>query len=202
MNVVNPIVNLGQVVFLPLPTAPRLLFVGSLVRGKGVDLLLRAVARLNSRFELDIVGEGKSRRKLEKLASALGVSDCTHFWGWQDHSRLADFYRRSRIVVVPSCWPEPFGLVGQEAMHFSRPVVAFEVGGITEWCHNGVTGITVPEQNVDAFAAALDRLLSNNTLAETMGRQGFRIAAEKYRFDAVIKKIERCFKKVVSNVCF
>ncbi|MEO1088251.1 MAG: glycosyltransferase family 4 protein, partial [Acidobacteriota bacterium] len=120
-----------------------LLFVGQLVRGKGVDLLLRVLPAMTGQARLTLVGDGNARADLEKLAVRLGVRDRTRFVGWVDPERVDGYYRRARVVVMPGRWPEPFGLVGLEAMARAKPVVAFDVGGVRDWLDDGRTGLLV-----------------------------------------------------------
>ena len=97
-------------------------------------------------------------------------------------------------MVIPSCWPEPFGLIGLEAMRNARPVVAFNVGGIPDWCDNGKTGITVPQQDVSAFAEALEKLLTNYALAQEMGINGVRKVALQFSFEKNLDKLISHFR--------
>jgi glycosyltransferase involved in cell wall biosynthesis len=80
-------------------------------------------------------------------------------------------YARARVVVVPSLWPEPFGLVGVEAMARGRPVVGIDRGGIREWLAHGETGLRV-EPTAATLAAAIQRLLNEPELALCFGRAG------------------------------
>lgn len=190
ISVSNPVVDQGRLESRPLPKAPKILFVGSLIRGKGVDLLIRALARLEIPFQLDIVGSGKSETELRALVSKLQLDDRVEFVGWVSHQDLPSYYNEARVVAIPSCWPEPFGLIGQEAMRCARPVVAFDVGGIPDWCDTGVTGFIVPEQDVAAFAKALERLLTDFELAREMGRNGLRKVETQFSFEANLDKVE------------
>ncbi len=190
IRISHPVVKQLETKLSPLPEAPKILFVGSLIRGKGVDLLIRAVAQLNCPFQLDIVGEGKEESNLRALAAELGVTDKVNFAGWVPHDGLSRHYHAARVVAVPSCWPEPFGLIGQEAMGFARPVVAFDVGGIPDWCSDGKTGFTVPEQDVVAFAKALEKLLTDYDLAQKFGIQGKHQADTSFSFDANMDNVE------------
>ena len=129
-----------------------LLYVGQLIRGKGVQLLIRAMARMKSARTLDIVGRGNMEGELRELAAKLGVADRVRFDGFQANPQ--DWMRAAKCVVVPSFWQEPYGLVAAEAVALGRPVVAFAVGGLPEACHGRAT--LVPPGDVDALAAALD----------------------------------------------
>jgi glycosyltransferase involved in cell wall biosynthesis len=186
----NPVVNQGAPEPQPLPQAPRVLYVGSLIRGKGVDLLLHALSMVSCDFHLDVVGKGNSESELRALVSSLGLGDRVNFAGWVKHAELPQYYHASRVVAVPSCWPEPFGLIGQEAMRCARPVVAFKVGGIPDWCDDGKTGFTVPEQDTKAFAEALERLLTDFNLAQEMGQNGLREVKSRFSFEDNLDNVE------------
>lgn len=130
-----------------------LLYVGQLIRGKGVQLLLAAMARMKARRTLDIVGAGNMEPKLRALAESLGISDRVRFNGFQSNPQ--EWMRRAECVVVPSFWQEPYGLVAAEAVALGRKVVAFAVGGLPEACGGKAT--LVPPGDVDALAKALEK---------------------------------------------
>ena len=129
-----------------------LLYVGQLIRGKGVQLLLEAMARMKSMRTLDIVGTGNMEPKLKALAEGLGIADRVRFNGFQSNPQ--DWMRAAKCVVVPSFWQEPYGLVAAEAVALGRPVVAFAVGGLPEACGGKAT--LVPPGDVAALADALE----------------------------------------------
>ena len=157
---------------------PRLLFTGQLIRGKGVDQLLRALALLKHDFSLTIAGDGGQRPELERLASELGLTEKVTFAGWvPDPEKL---YASSDIAVLPFFWQEPFGLVGPEALARELPVAAFQAGGIGEWLRDGVTGLAVPPRDIPGFAAAVDRLLGDRELRLKLGRQGRELVRERF----------------------
>ena len=174
----------------PCPAEPRVLFVGQVIHGKGVDLLLRALAMVQGRWTADIIGTGNALEKMGSLCRELELADRVAFHGWVDHRQLADYYRLARVVTVPSRWPEPFGMVGLEAMRLGRPVAGFAVGGIPDWLTDGETGLLAPEQDVSAYAAALTRLLHEPGLAERMGGEGCRRAAADFSFGHYIDRLE------------
>lgn len=186
----NPIINQGTLEPKPAAETPKILFVGSLIRGKGVDLLLKALTLVSCPFQLDIVGTGKSETELKNLTSKLKLDNSVRFIGWVPHHSLPIYYREARIVAIPSCWPEPFTLIGQEAMHCARPVVAFDVGGNRDWCDNERTGFIVPEQDVSAYAKALERLLTDYELAKEMGMKGLHKVQTQFSFESSLDKLE------------
>ena len=129
-----------------------LLYVGQLIRGKGVQLLLQAMAQLRSPRTLDVVGTGNMEGELKALAARLGLGDRVRFRGFQENPQ--GWMRRAACVVVPSFWQEPYGLVAAEAVALGRPVVAFAIGGLPEACQGKAT--LVPPGDVAALARALE----------------------------------------------
>ena len=123
---------------------PSLLAIGRIVPEKGMDYLLRAFANIKHKMNLTVVGNGPALSELKSLSQKLGIHSRVTFTGWLSHNELNRFYQRCALVVVPSIWPEPFGMVGIEAMSYEKPVVAFDVGGISEWLTNGRNGFLVP----------------------------------------------------------
>ena len=130
-----------------------LLYVGQLIRGKGVHLLLEAMAKMKSPRTLDIVGTGNMEGELKLLAERLGLKGRVRFNGFQDSPQ--EWMRRAACVVVPSFWQEPYGLVAAEAVALGRPVVAFAIGGLPEACQGKAT--LVPPGDIDALAKALEK---------------------------------------------
>ncbi|WP_320129925.1 glycosyltransferase family 4 protein [uncultured Sphaerochaeta sp.] len=181
----------------PLKEQPKkntVLFVGQLIRGKGVDTLIKAFAllkdKLSSSVTLEILGTGNDLGNLEALVQEEELSKIVKFIGWISHDRLVDFYDGASLVVVPSRWPEPFGMVGVEAMLRQRPVVASNVGGISDWLEDGKTGFLVPSNDPQAFADKMLILLQDKELAQKFGKAGYRKAETLFSFDSYCEKLE------------
>jgi glycosyltransferase involved in cell wall biosynthesis len=166
-----------HVVRLPLDEVPRwmppedrtprgkLLFLGRLTDLKGVDFLIRAIpsaqARLGMELTLTVGGDGSELAKLKELARDLGVT--AEFTGWVSGDAKVDLMRRADLLVVPSLWPEPFGLVGVEAGCVGLPSVGFAVGGIPDWLIPGQTGELAPADppSAEGLADAMVRALAD-----------------------------------------
>lgn len=158
----------------PLPEKPVVLYVGSLIAHKGVDVLLRAFARVAGDVEdaaLWLVGSGPDESRLRALATELGVPE-VRFLGHQRHDALGRFYRAARVVVIPSLWLENAPLVAHEAMAHARPIVASAVGGLPELLGDGYSGCLCARGDAVDFAATLGRLLTNPGLAAEQGARG------------------------------
>jgi len=190
IDVIHPVPrDLNSVRALPSASAPEILFVGQVIRGKGVDLLLRALGRVRYPWHATIVGVGNHLDYCRELADELGLAERVRFAGWVAHRELEAYYARARFTVVPSRWPEPFGMVGLEAMSRGRPVVGFAAGGIPDWLMDGVAGLLVPAGDVEGFARAMDRLLADHELADNLGRGAARLAAEKFSHEGYLREL-------------
>ena len=173
---------------------PTMLYAGQLIRGKGVDLLIEAASKIDIDFRLVIAGKGNDRAFLEKLVEEKGLEAKVEFAGW--FSNAAQMYQRCDFVVVPSRWQEPYGLVGIEANSFGKPVVGFDVGGISEWLKPGQNGILVPEGDVGQLASAIKTLLEDDSLRSEMGDTARRMVKELYGEQKLIDS----FTEIVSEL--
>lgn len=172
---------------LPLPLAPnprppttrrrastplstlRLLFVGRLEVNKGTSVLLEALRILprqeGKRIELSVAGAGTGLVHLQRSAVELMQARPDihiEFPGWINDEQRVALLDRSHALVMPSIWPEPFGLAGLEALAQGVPVVAFSMGAIPEWLHEPEGGILcepTPDKAA-SLARGLQRLIS------------------------------------------
>jgi len=183
----------------PMPSTPAVLFAGRLVPVKGVDRLLHALARVPGMVRLLVAGDGPDRTRLSDLAQDLGLTNRVHFLGWLSPAQVRAVLDRVSVVAVPSLWPEPFGIIGIEAMAHARPVVAFDVGGVREWLRHEETGLAVPADDVGALAQALAALLDNSERARLMGMAGRRAAVERFGADRHVQAMLALFARTISE---
>jgi glycosyltransferase involved in cell wall biosynthesis len=137
-----------------------LIFVGRLVSDKGADLLLDAVARLaheGIQPGVTIVGDGPERKPLEQRAERLGLADQVVFAGMRSSNEIAALLNQHKLLVVPSRWAEPFGIVALEGIACGCVVVGSALGGLPEAI--GPCGVTFANGDVDALATEIARLL-------------------------------------------
>ncbi len=176
---------------------PEILFAGRLMPEKGLDDLVRALTLVKTDCRLVIVGAGPAQGSAEKLVRKLGLTGRAEFAGWQEN--MEPFYRRASLLCVPSLWPEPFGIVGIEAMARALPVVAYRSGGIPEWLDDGKTGILVEPGDIPGLAAALDEVLSDAEKARRMGRAGQSRQRELFGPARHIERLETIYKEIVGS---
>jgi glycosyltransferase involved in cell wall biosynthesis len=171
--VLHPVAPEDAAPLVARPDEHRALVVGSLLRGKGVDLAIEALSLLPSRVTLDVVGDGPSRAELERLALRVAPGR-VRFHGFVAPSEMTRWYDSARVVLVPSRWPEPFGMVGIEAMRRARPVVAAAHGGILEW-------LPPPERGGYGFAPLDPRAMAESIAQATASRDAGERAAQYVR---------------------
>jgi glycosyltransferase involved in cell wall biosynthesis len=185
--------------YLPRYSEPLVVYAGQIVRGKGVDVLIEALARLTTPgYRAVIVGDGSHSEYCAALIERLGLADRVQMTGFVPQHELHRLLEHARVAVVPSVWPEPLGAVGIEMMRHGLPVVGFDVGGISEWLSDGVNGFLVPVFDRAMLADRIDRLLADPELARSLGAQG-RSQAEVWcdssrYFDTVLGILEDAVK--------
>lgn len=186
-----------------LPAGARIILsVGALKRRKGFDVLLRAFARVvpkEPRACLVIVGSGDSR-ELRELASALEIPSKVYFPGVTIEDDLTSLYQTSEVfALLPRSerWHfEGFGIVYLEAGACGKPVVGTRSGGVPEAIRHNETGFIVDEGDDEAAASAIVRLLSDPSLATSMGEAGRRWAAT-HDLSKFGESVLRIYKEVI-----
>jgi glycosyltransferase involved in cell wall biosynthesis len=174
-----------------LPAEEFLLFVGDLRPIKGLGVLLDAYAGLLDAPPLVLIGKTwpDTPTELPRNTFMLGK--------WPNYAVL-EAWQRSKIGLVPSVWPEPFGIVVIEAMAGGSPVIASRIGGIPEIVADGETGILVPPGDPVALRQALETLLCDENLCRKMGLAAKRRAAE-FDANAVVPCIEAIYRRVLES---
>ncbi|MBL9175861.1 MAG: glycosyltransferase family 4 protein [Verrucomicrobiales bacterium] len=173
-----------------------ILYAGQIIRGKGVDVLIEALAKVRSRFECVILGDGNHREYCQDLSRRLGLGDRVTFKGFIPQEELKAYYRECSVVAISSVWPEPIATIGLEVMRYALPVVAFDAGGIKDWLLDGQNGYLVPWMDREAFARRLDELLQDKQRARRMGDAGLQLVSERYDFEGYIRDLESLFSGV------
>lgn len=157
---------------------PLILYVGSLIKRKGVIYLLQAMAKIVTDYPavtLIIVGDGPERPALEQLAQTLNLTGKVIFTGLLPSAQVREWLQRARLFVLPSV-EEGLGVVLLEALACGTPIVASRVGGIPEVVTPPV-GRLVPPANATALAQAIDHLLGHDQTWQMMSQHA-RLRAE------------------------
>ena len=177
----------------------KILFAGRLEYEKGLPYLLRAVADLQLSNQLIVAGDGSLKQNYIKMAQDLGLSENVKFLDWLSASALEELYSDCTISVMPSIMPEPFGKVGVESMANGRPVVAFDVGGISDWLIDGFNGYLVPSRDISLLSQKIGNLLSNQELLNKFGFNGRKHVEDKFSTDIHIQDLFRILSSVIKE---
>jgi glycosyltransferase involved in cell wall biosynthesis len=181
----------------------RLLFVGRVIRTKGVIDAIRAVAlaapKVNVSF--DVVGTGDMIESCVTEAARLGVGHLVTFHGRLPRTEVNEWYRRSDVLLFPS-FREPSGNVVFEALGFALPIITATAGGpgyvVTADC-----GITVnpetPEQYARDLAEAIVRLASNRSLVASMSRAALHRVDEVASWDKRLDRLMTIYREVLAD---
>ena len=179
---------------------PRLILaVGRLIYYKGFDVLIKAMTDVDATAL--VVGSGPLRKELEELARRHGLTNRIRFLGDIHNDRLASYYAAADVFVLPSvARSEAFGIVQIEAMAAGLPVVNTELdSGVPEVSLNELTGFTVPPRDPSALAAALNRLLSDASLRESLGREGQRRAEKEFSVEIMSQRMSGLYARLAGT---
>ena len=191
-------------VFRKRPEVPKhrdLVFCGRLTSDKGANILLNALGILRQRSirpSLSIIGGGPEEQQLRSMTHALSLEDQVTFEGVKTGYVLAQCLNAHNIMVVPSIWREPFGIVALEGIACGCVVVGSESGGLKEAI--GPCGVTFPNGDADALAARPEALLSSPQLMVHY-RADAATHLSAYTKAAVAEKYLRIFAATTTQAC-
>ncbi len=186
-----------QLILAGIPEDRKIiLYVGRIVREKGIFTLLDALEKLRKQgkdVSLVFVGEGPLKEDLAKEVLRRKLNDRVTLAGFVDEKKLVSLYNSSDVFVLPSHY-EPFGMVVLEAMASRIPVVVSDVGGLSEIVEDGVTGVKVPAYNPSALAEGILRVLEDRELSEQLKENAYRAVQERYRWDMIAEKTIEAYR--------
>jgi len=178
------------------------LFVGRLEPEKGIRTLLRSIRMVlrsipDCRFV--IVGGGTLKEEVTSFTRGEGVGDRVSVEGEVPYERLPRYYKLSDVVVVPSSWQEPFGMVVADAMLSRRPVVGTSVGGLPELVRHGESGLLVEPNDPAALAEAVVSILQNPAVAREMGERGYEMARGRFSKRVVAERMVEVYERIAGG---
>ncbi len=175
------------------------MFSGKLTKIKGVEYLLKAASKIKG--DIYIIGDGEERKNLERLTKKLDLTN-VHFLGYFGDEQANDllmFYRRADVVVFPSIWDEPLGLVALEAMASSTPVVASRKGGIPLAVKNGQNGFLVRARSAKEIAEAVNKILDDKELRAHLAENARRTAEERFSWKLIAAQFIKLYDVAVKK---
>jgi glycosyltransferase involved in cell wall biosynthesis len=191
------------------PEAKVVLYVGRFDPRKGIETLVRAANQSSWRDsgQLRVIigggsrpgfSDGHERDRIEAIVAELGLAHLVQFPGRLSPQELPTYYSAADVCVVPSHY-EPFGLVAIEAMACCTPVVASDVGGLQFTVVPEETGLLAPAQDDAAFAAAIDRILSNPEWRNQLGQAGRQRVEQKFSWEGVATQLSQLYLKLLEK---
>ncbi|MFH2027619.1 MAG: glycosyltransferase family 4 protein [Nanoarchaeota archaeon] len=166
----------------------KLLYLGSLTKYKGPDILLKAIKDLDCR--LDIYGEGILKKELMKIIKENKLDAKIH--PNVDYRHIPKIYADSDMIIFPSLWPEPFGRIPIEAMAAGKPVIATDSGAIKETVKN--RGLLVKPGSIIDLKQAITLMIKDKKLRYRLAEKG-REYAQNYSSDNIIKKLIKIYEE-------
>lgn len=194
---VNPLYTLAENKADNFSKRDILLFVGQVVRGKGIDILLHALKQISEDLKLVICGSGVQEAEFKALATELGVDGKVDWVGKVPKEELDAYYRRAICLVMPSRVPETFGLTGLEAMSYGTAVIASNVGGIPQWLDDDKNGLLVPSNDYNKLAEAMNKLIKDPKLATAMGKAGLKDFEDKFKPEFHVVRLYKLFEQLM-----
>jgi glycosyltransferase involved in cell wall biosynthesis len=179
---------------------PTVLYLGRLKKYKGVDLIIRAVARLvgeGTPVRLIVAGKGDYAEELSGLVSGLGIADNVEMRGFVDEEAKRTLFRRTWIHSLTSP-KEGWGISNLEAAACGTATVASDSPGLRDSVLDGETGFLVPHGDVAALADSYRRVLADPALRDRLGAGALRFAAT-YSWDAAADRTEAHLEQVLAQ---
>jgi glycosyltransferase involved in cell wall biosynthesis len=176
-------------------------FAGRLEKNKGVDYLINSMPTIVASLtnaKLLIAGEGGYQDNLVKLVDSLNLNNSVTFLGRLTRDEMKKFYKDIDIFVMASSPAETFGKVGVEAMSAGKPVLAPNIGGISDWLEDGVNGYFIDKEDPAQIAKTAMDILNRPTELRLLGLAG-RKTAEKFTMQSYTEKHEAYFKQIISG---
>jgi glycosyltransferase involved in cell wall biosynthesis len=176
------------------------LFVGNLVPGKGLELLISAFIKCKQYIKdlkLWIVGDGYLKPELEGIIKTLGLSNDVKFFGRTNHEKLSYIYNKATVTVLPSK-RESFGLVLVESMACGTPVIATINEGPADIISDGIDGLLIPQNDVDALSKAIYKIVSNIDLRREMGKNAREKVVKHFSWEKISKRLCMLYKSLLT----
>jgi colanic acid/amylovoran biosynthesis glycosyltransferase len=185
----------------------RIATTGRLVEKKGIEYVIRAIAQLVDRYpnlEYQIIGDGPLRSRLEQLIQTLKVDHIVKLLGWKNEREIIEILDQSHVFVAPSVTADdgdqdaPVNVL-KEAMAMGLPVISTYHGGIPELVEDGISGLLVPERNVEALVEKLGDLIEHPDRWATMGQAGRAYVETHFNLDTLNDRLVDLYRQLLNT---
>ncbi|MBJ44158.1 MAG: hypothetical protein CMJ80_12940, partial [Planctomycetaceae bacterium] len=189
----------------PLDTVPiktheikTITFLGRIREYKGYRDFIKLLSLLENVRGL-MVGDftEESSKKVEAIGNREGVAHRLERREWCTRAELSSLMEETDVFIFPSLWPETLGIVGLEALANGVPVVAYDIGGVSEWLISGKTGYAVPVKNVKSLADSVRELLNDASARYSFGEQGLELVRAKFSLESHINDLLHIYRTCI-----
>jgi glycosyltransferase involved in cell wall biosynthesis len=175
----------------------KIVMVARFQKQKDFKTLFRALSGLfGCKWSLHLIGDGPLLDFVKRQANGFGLTDRVIFWGEQGN--IAEHLSKSQIFVLSSNW-EGFPRSILEAMRAGLPVIASDVGGVSEAVVDGKTGFLIPHKNVEILQEKIKLLIVDPEKRKLMGKSGRQIYEKNFIFEKMAKKTLQVYEEVIAN---
>ncbi len=204
----SPIVGEGLQTFATSAHQPEkhnyILYFGRLIKGKGIDTLISAMKNIldtgtGHSLYLHIAGRGPQEKKLRHLAKKENINNIK-FLGFLDQDELKKQILNSRFIIHPSEVYETFGLSILENYNLNKPVIASNLGALSEIVENKKTGLLFKSGDKADLAEKINYLLQNKELVQQMGENAKQLAEQKYNPEDHYQELIKIYNNLVDNI--
>ena len=171
-------------------------YIGRLSEEKGIGTLVAAMEKAPE-VRLKIIGTGPMEKKLKDFCELAGLKN-VRFLGHLPHVQVMEEIAKSRFIVVPSLFYEPFGYLPIEAACLGKTVIASRVGGLPEIVKENQTGILVPPGDAKALASAISKLAADEPLIRAMGKSARLFVEKNFKPEDYYAKLLEIYESVAS----
>lgn len=193
-------VNLPPEPFAPPSPRPlRLVFAKAHHHRYGPDILIKAmvqVIRVIPDVQLTLAGVGEMSDSLRELITELGLSDTISLPGFIQPEKIYELLREHHIMVMPSRH-EAFGVAALEAGACSRPVIAADVGGVSEVVRDGITGVLIPPEDPEVLSKAIIKLGRDEKTRAMMGTEAYSWVRERFQWDKSLDMMTDLYERMI-----
>lgn len=191
---------------LPTDGTIHLISVCRLVKKKGIDYAIKAIARVAQRYphiHFTIVGDGPEKNYLQSLIDKLNLHDVVSLRGWQTQKVVVDLLSRSHIFLLPSLTSSDGNEEGipnaiKEAMAMGLISIATWHAGTPELIDDGISGFLVPEKNIYKLKKAIEYVIEHPEIWESVGLAGRKKVEDEFETKQSIEKLEKIFYRLLS----
>jgi len=181
----------------------RILTVGRLVEEKGLCFGIEAINKLVrnhsiGRIEYQIVGDGPLKEELKRLVKKFSLEETVHFLGLKQQEEVIKILRHSHLFLLPSI-AEALPVVLMEAQAVGLPVVATDVGSVSQVVVDGRSGFVVPERDVNAMADRLKYLIEHPEVWPEMGRKGRKQIEDNFNIKKLNEELVRIYERLLAK---